>query len=94
MAYKASFAISGESGGGPRVDFGTDDNPTAYFIVGAYDNINNIDTKNRPLKIHSSSNNGPVEVFITDLPDASTAPAGTDLENVVVDKATGKLYRQ
>ena len=31
---------------------------------------------------------------ISGLPDASTAPAGANLENVVVDKATGKLYMQ
>ncbi len=94
MAYKASFSNSGASGGGPRVDFGTDESPSQYLIVGAYDNINNIDTKNRPLKVYSSTSGSPIQVVIANLPDASTAPAGANLESVVIDKATGKLYLQ
>ncbi|WP_424101750.1 hypothetical protein [Moorena producens] len=90
-AYQAKFSNSGATGGGPRVDFGTTGNPTEYMIVGAYGNINNIDTKNRPLKIYSTSKN-PITIQITELPNASTAPAGADLESIVIDKNTGKLY--
>ncbi|NEQ63335.1 MAG: hypothetical protein F6K53_40820 [Moorea sp. SIO4A1] len=88
-AYQARFSDSGTTG--PRVDFGTTEKPTEYMIVGAYDSINNIDTKNRPLKIYSTSKN-PITIQITELPDASTAPAGADLESIVIDKNTGKLY--
>lgn len=91
-AYQAEFANSGATGGGPRVNFGTTENPTAYMIVGAYDNINNIDTKNRVLKIYSGSNDNPITVQITQLPDASTAPSSANLETLVIDKNTGKLY--
>lgn len=94
MAYKASFATTGPSGGGPRVDLGTDANPIEYFVVGAYDNINNIDTKGRPLKIFSGTGNYPLNVEIVNLPNATTAPAGADLEAVVIDKKTGRLYMQ
>jgi len=90
-AYQAEFSNSGATGGGPRVNFGTTENPTAYMIVGAYDNINNIDTKNRVLKIYSNSKN-PITVQITQLPDASTAPSSANLETLVIDKNTGKLY--
>lgn len=76
------------------MNLGTDQDHTAYFVVGAYDNINNIDTKNRPLKVHSGEQGGVIHMFISDLPDASTAPYGADLENIVVDRATGQLYRQ
>ncbi|GEM_PF-4431648 len=62
------------------------------MIVGAYDNINNIDTKNRVLKIYSGSNDNPITVQITQLPDASTAPSSANLETLVIDKNTGKLY--
>ncbi|EGJ29207.1 MULTISPECIES: hypothetical protein [Moorena] len=87
----AGFSHSGATGTGPRVDFGVNGDPTRYMIVGAYDNINNIDTKNRPLKIHSTSNN-PITIHITELPDASTAPASADLKTLVIDNNTGKLY--
>lgn len=92
-AYQAQFSNSGHgvTGGGPRVEFGTTDKPTQYMIVGAYGNINNIDTKNRPLKIYSASNN-PITIQITDLPEVCTAPDDADLENIVIDKNTGKLY--
>ncbi|NEO47629.1 MAG: hypothetical protein F6K55_27315 [Moorea sp. SIO4A3] len=87
----AGFSESGATGTGPRVDFGVHGDTPRYMIVGAYDNINNIDTKNRPLKIYSTSKN-PITIQITELPDASTAPAGADLESIVIDKNTGKLY--
>lgn len=94
MAYNVTLSNSGTTGGGPRLDLGQDGNPSEYMIVGAYDNINNIDTKNRPLKIYSSTSKSPITVMIVNLPDASTAPARANLENLVVDKATGKLYLQ
>ncbi|OLT58348.1 hypothetical protein BJP37_04090 [Moorena bouillonii PNG] len=87
--YQARFSDSGTTG--PRVEFGVTENATKYMIIGAYGNINNIDTKNRPLKIYSTSKN-PITIQITELPDASTAPAGADLESIVIDKNTGKLY--
>ncbi len=34
------------------------------------------------------------DLTILNLPDARTSPPGSDLETVVVDKATGKLYMQ
>jgi len=43
--------------------------------------------------------NGPLslpgsDLVFLNLPNARTAPADADLETVVVDKATGKLYMQ
>lgn len=94
MGYKTSFSNSGASGGGPRVDYGIDGDTSKFLIVGAYDNINNIDTKNRPLKVSSSTSKSPITVVISNLPNASTAPSGADLETLVIDKASGKLYIQ
>lgn len=79
MAYTAQFKNTGNTGGGPRVVFGNDNDPNKYMTIGAYDNINNIDTTNRPLMIHG-------------LPDSSTAPDNADLRSIVIDKNTGQLY--
>jgi len=92
MGYKASFSNSGKSGGGPRVDFGTDSDAEQFLVVGAYDTINNIDTKNRPLKIFSATSATPISVQVVNLPHASTAPAGTKLAGLAIDSATGQLY--
>ena len=77
MAYQAKFSNTGATGGGPRVDFGTTENATEYLIVGAYDNVNNIDNVNgRPLVVKGLPN----------------APAGADLGNLLIDKNTGQIY--
>jgi hypothetical protein len=77
MAYTVTQATKGKTGGGPRVNFGTDSDNTRYLIVGAYDNVNNID------------NVGGRPLVIKGLPDA---PAGADLSHLVIDKKTGQLY--
>ncbi|NEQ06431.1 MULTISPECIES: hypothetical protein [unclassified Moorena] len=87
--YQARFSDSETTG--PRVELGVTGNATKYMIIGAYSSINNIDTKNRPLKIYSTSKN-PITIQITELPDASTAPDGADLQSIVIDNNTGKLY--
>ncbi|AOW98680.1 hypothetical protein BJP34_03770 [Moorena producens PAL-8-15-08-1] len=87
----AGFSESGATGTGPRVDFGVNGDTPRYMIVGAYDNINNIDTKNRPLKIYSTSKN-PITIQITELPNVFTAPSSADLRILVIDRNTGKLY--
>lgn len=94
MAYKAELSNSGPTGtaAGPRVNLGTDADPFQYFVVGAFNRRNNIDTKDRVLKIFGS--NDTLNLRIVGLPDASTAPDGADLEAVVIDKSTGQLYIQ
>lgn len=88
----AGFADGGATGSGPRVDFGTVNDPDQYMIVGAYDDINNIDTRNRPLKIYSGSKGGPIVIVIDQLPDISTAAPGADLKTLAIDAKTGQLY--
>ena len=76
-----------------RVNLGTDADPFRYFVVGAFNNINNIDTKDRTLVIYGSKD-AQLRVRLVNLADASTAPEGADLETVVIDKNTGMLYIQ
>ena len=93
MANKGSFSPQGQdSAGGPSVYLGTDADPDQYFVVGAYANVNNINTKNRPLRIYSNTSANPINLKIENLPKASTAPAGTEFASIVIDKATGQLY--
>lgn len=86
MAYKAQLSTNN----GPAVYLGTDATPTEYFVVGAYDNVNNIDTKNRPLRIYGASSS--LNISIEKLPKSSTAKAGTVFASLVIDTATGQLY--
>lgn len=92
MAYQAQFSLNGDLGhNGPSVYLGTDATPTEFFIVGAYGNVNNIDTKNRPLRIYSSTSPS-LNISIENLPKTSTAPAGTVFASLVIDTASGQLY--
>lgn len=93
MAYSAQFSLNGDldSGNGPAVHLGTNASPTEYFIIGAYAHVNNIDTKNRPLRIYSS-NSPSLNISIENLPKTSTAKAGTVFASLVIDTATGQLY--
>ena len=93
MAYSAQFSLNGDldSGNGPAVHLGTNVSPTEYFIIGAYAHVNNIDTKNRPLRIYSS-NSPSLNISIENLPKTSTAKAGTVFASLVIDTATGQLY--
>lgn len=91
MAYLTSFQTTGSTGDGPRVDFGDTTNKNLYMEIGAYDNINNIDTKNRQLKIFG--NQGiPIQVLLVNLPKACTAPADAEFGSIVINKKTGQLY--
>jgi hypothetical protein len=92
MAYNAAFSLNGDLGNiGPSVYLGTDVTPTEFFVIGAYGNVNNIDTKNRPLRIYSSTSPS-LNISIEQLPKTSTAPAGTVFASLVIDTATGQLY--
>jgi hypothetical protein len=92
MAYQAQFSLNGDLGhNGPSVYLGTDATPTEFFIVGAYGNVNNIDTKNRPLRIYSSTSPS-LNISIENLPKTSMAPAGKVFASLVIDTATGQLY--
>ncbi len=92
MAYNAEFSLSGDLGhNGPSVYLGTNATPTEFFVIGAYGNVNNIDTKNRPLRIYSSTSPS-LNISIEQLPKTSTAPAGTVFASLVIDTATGQLY--
>jgi hypothetical protein len=92
MPYNAEFSLNGDLGhDGPSVYLGTDSIPTAYFVLGAYESVNNIDTKQRPLRIYSSTSPS-LNISIKNLPKTSTAPAGTVFASLVIDTATGQLY--
>jgi regulator of replication initiation timing len=93
MAYSAQFSLNGDldSGNGPALHLGTNASPTEFFIIGAYAHVNNIDTKNRPLRIYSS-NSPSLNISIENLPKTSTAKAGTVFASLVIDTTTGQLY--
>jgi hypothetical protein len=92
MAYNAEFSLNGDLGhNGPSVYLGTDATPTEFFVIGAYRSVNNIDTRNRPLRIYSSTSPS-LNISIEQLPKTSTAPAGTVFASLVIDTATGQLY--
>ncbi|NEO77094.1 hypothetical protein [Moorena sp. SIO4G3] len=87
----AGFSESGSgTGPGPRVQFGTNDNPDQYMTIGAYNNSNNIDTRNRPLIIYSSYSDKPISIIIDEL--LPIAPAGANYPTVVINPYNGKLY--
>lgn len=50
------FRIDPMDAVGPKLKLGTVQNPTAYFEMGAYNNINNIDNKSRDIKIFNTNN--------------------------------------
>ncbi|NEO90899.1 MAG: hypothetical protein F6K56_11860 [Moorea sp. SIO3G5] len=89
-AYAGFSESSPGTGPGPRVEFGTNDNHTEYMIIGAYNNSNNIDTRNRPLVIYSSYSNKPTSIIIDEL--LPIAPRGANYPTVVINPYNGKLY--
>ena len=89
-AYQANF--SGTSATGPRAEFGTTDQPGEFMIIGAYDDINNIDTKNRPLKIFPSPSTELLDLELINVPQVSAAPSVDDLELLLIDSKTGRMY--
>jgi hypothetical protein len=92
MAYQAQFSLDGSGNDdGPSVYLGRDATPTEFFVIGAYAGQNNIDTKNRDLRIYSTTSPS-VNVSIETLPKTSTAPAGTVFASLVINTATGQLY--
>lgn len=55
IANGNTFMIDPTDGGGPRLKLGPIATPSGYFEIGAYNSINNFDTKSRDLKLFSSA---------------------------------------
>jgi hypothetical protein len=54
-ANSNTFTMDPTQGGGPRLMLGTPATPNSYFELGAYNSINNFDTKSRDFNIFSGS---------------------------------------
>jgi hypothetical protein len=83
MPYQVANKTNGNSGAGPRVEFSME-REAAFLVVGAYDDVNNIESGDRPLVIHVTGG-----LKITGL---KTAPAG-GTKDLVVDRE-GNVYVQ
>ncbi len=66
------FTLDAANGGGPRLSLGTSSTPSSFFEVGAWNNINNFDSKTRDLKLFNGggylyleNDNGNVGIGVT-----------------------------
>ena len=55
FATSFAIAIDGANGSGPRISIGSSSDYTAYMDIGAYSNINNVNTKGRDFRLHSTT---------------------------------------
>lgn len=86
MPYVIVNAVEGATGTGPRTNYADSDQDTPYLIVGAYDNVNNVDSGSRELVLKVAAG--------LSIQGLQAPPAGAETVDLVVDKNTGRIYRQ
>lgn len=87
MPYAIESVTQGQgTGDGPRIVFSDTSEQQAYLVVGSFEGLNQVLSGERPLVLV-------VEGGLT-IQGLEPAPCGHDTVDLVVDRQTGRIYRQ